>query len=106
MRPLAFLSILPLLAACSGDNNEDSADVDRAAAILALTGDTAAGDAVYSANCSGCHGDAGAGGDPGPNIQGVDPAFAVDTLLNGNGGMPSYASLADQDIADVVAYLQ
>jgi mono/diheme cytochrome c family protein len=106
MRILFLLPVFTLLAACSGHDHEDSAEVDRAAAILALTGDTAAGEAVYGANCSSCHGEAGAGGDPGPNIQGVDPAFAVDTLLNGNGGMPSYASLADQEIADVVAYLQ
>ena len=103
---VAVLPVLSLLSACSGAPEEDSGPVDRAAAILALDGDASAGAEVYGTNCTGCHGADGSGGDPGPNIQGVDPAFAVDTLLNGNGGMPSYATLGDQDIADVVAFLQ
>jgi mono/diheme cytochrome c family protein len=88
-------------------------------------GNAAAGGTVYTANCSGCHGAAGAG-QPGvfpplannPYVTG-DAKEVIHTLnygLNGaikvgtasyNGQMPAWkGNLTDQQIADVVTYIR
>ncbi len=88
-------------------------------------GNLAAGGTVYSANCAGCHGAAGAG-QPGvfPPLAGNayvtgDPKAVIHTLnygLNGaikvgtasyNGQMPAWkGNLTDQQIADVITYIR
>lgn len=72
-----------------------------------LTGDPTAGEAIYADNCASCHGVDASGGS-GPNLLGeVEEGEATDIILNGEGDMPAFAdSLSDQDIADVIAYLQ
>lgn len=79
-----------------------------------------AGEAVYSANCAGCHGQAGAGMAPKmvPNLAGndsiiADPANAIGAMLSGLGvwnhgpAMPSFATqFSDQEIADVTNYVR
>jgi ubiquinol-cytochrome c reductase cytochrome b subunit len=88
-------------------------------------GNAAAGATVFSANCAGCHGAAGAGV-PGafpplannPYVTG-DPKAVIHTLnygLNGaikvgsaayNGQMPAWkGNLTDQQIADVITYIR
>lgn len=88
-------------------------------------GNSAAGGTVYSANCAGCHGAAGAG-TPGvfpplannPYVTG-DAKEVIHTLnygLNGaikvgsasyNGQMPAWkGNLTDQQIADVITYIR
>ena len=82
----------------------------RAAAIMALSGVDVAGADTFSNNCTACHGFDGLGGSVGPSLQGRVPglgdADVVDTLLNGKGGMPSWAHLSDQELADLRAYLR
>jgi mono/diheme cytochrome c family protein len=88
-------------------------------------GNAAAGATVFSANCAGCHGAAGAG-QPGvfpplannPYVTG-DPKEVIHTLNYGlqgsikvgsatyNGQMPAWkGNLTDQQIADVVTYIR
>jgi ubiquinol-cytochrome c reductase cytochrome b subunit len=84
-----------------------------------------AGQAVYSQNCSSCHGAAGAGTPPNfPPLAGNafvtgDPKQVILTVLNGktgaiqvngatyNGQMPPWkSSLSSKDIANVVTYIR
>ncbi len=101
---MKFLPFFFLLAACAGGAKDD-----RITTILALTGDTTAGETVYSTNCTGCHG-ADATGGSGPSLvaafaEGEDEEM-LDYIINGDGDMPAFGeSLADQDIADVWAYV-
>lgn len=99
---LAAALLLPFFAAC--DSGEAS---DEVAAIAALTGDAAAGQAIYDANCTGCHGADGTGGS-GPDITGEDDTEEmIEYVFYGDGDMPAHGdTLEDQEIADVVAYAQ
>lgn len=55
-------------------------------------------------NCYGCHGDYAQGGTMGPNVQGNGGDVAE--ALNGDGGMPSFASaLCPNDATNLAAYL-
>jgi mono/diheme cytochrome c family protein len=102
---LSLLVILPFLglAACATETEEaEGSEVD---AILALTGDTAAGETVFTSNCAGCHGADGTGGS-GPNIVGESAEDIAEAVLYGEGDMPAFGdTLEDQDIADVIAFL-
>ncbi len=103
MRTTAWLLVgLTTVVACGGEGGEDRVDD-----ILALDGDAAAGDAVYAAECSACHGAAGEGGS-GPamsEVAGEGAAEIVEVVLNGDGDMPAFPEIPDQDIADLVAYI-
>jgi len=71
------------------------------------------GKAVYTMNCSGCHGDKAEGGNAGPTLSGADftngykdgNASALYTKISQD--MPSSApgSLTPEQYADVLAYL-
>jgi mono/diheme cytochrome c family protein len=83
-----------------------SAEGDRIDTILALTGDPVEGERQYGANCESCHG-VGATGGSGPSLVGEDePEEFVDVVLSGEGSMPGFDALPDQDIADMLAYVQ
>jgi len=68
------------------------------------------GEAIYNANCSGCHQKDGSG------IPGVFPAMKGSTItngpasdhlnivINGKGGMPAFKMLGDADLASVITY--
>ncbi|HEV2261313.1 MAG TPA: cytochrome b N-terminal domain-containing protein [Candidatus Rubrimentiphilum sp.] len=91
----------------------------------AVSGAAKAGQAVYSQNCSSCHGPAGAGMPPtfpplvsNPFVTG-DPKQVIATVLNGksgpttvngktyNGQMPAWKSqLSTKDIANVITYIR
>src|ERR1700723_929123 len=72
------------------------------------------GAAIFAANCAGCHGADGRGGEHAPNIATApEVQHLMDRELAGiirNGisgaGMPAFSSLKPQEIADVVAYLR
>jgi len=73
-------------------------------------GDAAAGEAVWTANCSGCHGLSGTGANGGPDLTAIPTASDADRVrqkvLNGGGGMPAFeGTLSDQEIADVTEYV-
>jgi cytochrome c oxidase cbb3-type subunit 3 len=73
--------------------------------------DPEAGKALFSANCSTCHG-VDATGEDGPNLHGV-PAALGDSVVAGiirrgipGTGMPSSYILSEQDAANIVSWLR
>jgi mono/diheme cytochrome c family protein len=81
---------------------------DRQTTILDLDGDAVNGADVYDAECAACHGLNGEG-NIGPSmaasVASNDEGQLVDVMLTGADGMPDFADLSDQDIADLVTYL-
>ncbi len=72
-------------------------------------GDAAAGKDLFAAQCASCHG-ANAEGGFGPALAGAPIVENADQFAsivkNGTGGgMPPFAQLSDQEIADLLAYL-
>ncbi len=92
----------------------DSADTGMRAApgAVAAMGDPHHGEAIFSQNCSSCHGAAGAGGGIGPKLKGEkarkDYAAAIVWIKNPMAPMPKlYPSpLSESDVADVAAYVE
>jgi cytochrome c oxidase cbb3-type subunit III len=72
------------------------------------------GAAIFAANCAGCHGADGRGGEHAPNIATapevqhlIDRELAAIIRYGVSGaGMPAFSSLKAQEVADVVAYLR
>jgi hypothetical protein len=90
---------------CMGD------DATRVTTILGLTGDETAGAAVFMNSCglSACHGpdgNSGMGVSLSEHIPEHPPEELTCILLLGEGTMPSQGSLSDQNLADVLAYVQ
>ena len=77
----------------------------RIAEIEALSGDAVAGATLYEANCRWCHGSNGRGAHtmyPGGTLS----PDLIETILEGLSGMPSFDNLSNQEIADIVAYIE
>ncbi|MCH6266064.1 PQQ-binding-like beta-propeller repeat protein [Neobacillus citreus] len=73
------------------------------------TSGTASGEAVYKNNCMACHGDAGAGGHNGPNLQQtkMDKAAIIRQVENGKGQMPPFKdNLTTKEIDAVADYVK
>lgn len=98
--------IAPLaMFACTGEEPVDS-DTDpvdpnaaRIADIADMTGDATAGQIAWDARCESCH-------------AGMAPVFAdlsaesvIEAIIVGPESMPSLGGLADQEIADIAAYV-
>jgi len=72
------------------------------------------GAAIFAANCAGCHGADGRGGEHAPNIATnpevqhlMDRELAAIIRYGVSGaGMPAFSSLKGQEVAEVVAYLR
>ena len=89
-----------LVLACTADVDPEQLD-----AILALEGDPDAGDSLFVEDCEGCHGPGGDGSASAVALEGGDSEGTADALLAGPGVMPSFADESDQDLADLVAYV-
>jgi mono/diheme cytochrome c family protein len=73
-------------------------------------GDPQAGAAVFSENCSTCHGATGLGGNGGPDLTTMPLAQseegAIQQVTNGGGGMPPFGgTLSEEEIQNVAAYV-
>jgi outer membrane protein assembly factor BamB len=73
-------------------------------------GGTTNGEAVFTANCGGCHvlGAAGTTGTVGPNLDQLKPPQAAveEQVRNGGGGMPAFQGrLSDAEIVAVAKYV-
>ena len=102
MRKVLGLALLAMMAC-----GQKASDPQRVDDILALTGDEASGQVVYDNNCPGCHGINGEGGS-GPSMTNavrIGDAAIVDVVLSGKESMPAFDTLADQDIADLLAHI-
>ena len=98
MRSLRLVGLM-IVGACDGGGS-------RVDDILALSGDEAAGDALYAQNCAVCHGASGGGGS-GPNLTGESlDGEVVQVILSGEDEMQAFGDvLSDQEIADILAWL-
>lgn len=104
---MRWIWLVPMVVACGGG------DGTRSDAILALDGDATAGATVYADNCAVCHAASGLGvddGGTGPNLteaagETSEDAEFIGYILNGEGDMPSFSDLTDQEIADVLAHI-
>lgn len=103
---------LAILSMGCGSDEEEEVEADPIADILALSGDSAAGDAIYASNCSSCHAADGTG-DFGPDLTASLPDTAtwtdeaiVERIFDGGNGMTAFGdSLTGQEIADVTEYI-
>lgn len=111
MRSLLILALPAalLLPACDSDDGDDGGS--RNDDIKALTGDAAAGEAVFTqGTCGsmGCHGADGVSGTA-PSLADVVAGHSDDELINavldGSGTMPPN-DLEDQEMADVLAWMR
>ena len=123
---LLSIAVPGLLALTAITTFADSSPSTSASASPALPGDPVAGAAVYTANCTSCHGVSLEGG-IGPTLNPIDttingknsldPTFLINIITNGRqpqagdpksvampvkGGNPA---LTDQNIKDVAAYI-
>ena len=127
-RTAALLWVALSLGTACGDDDDpqpaDAADAGadgstgygnaRRARILGLTGTPATGEGVYLVDCALCHradGTGRTGGGTGKDLtewlRDHDDAAVVDAILDGRPGMPAFgAALADQEVADLAAYLR
>jgi len=89
----------------SGEGESEAEEAGTAA-----SGSPEAGAAVFSENCSTCHGATGEGGNGGPNLKTMPLAQteegAIQQVTNGGGGMPPFGgTLSETEIKDVAAYV-
>lgn len=100
MRGLGWV-LLAMVVGCDGGGGDTDTDpVDRTAAILALTGDPVNGGTLWSQQCNSCHsGLEGVYGD-------LPAADVVDAMLTGPGSMPEFSGYSDQELADILAFMQ
>jgi mono/diheme cytochrome c family protein len=80
----------------------------RVQAVVELEGDAVSGEEVYDEHCASCH---GVGGSGGMTIGQISAEEMAEQILAGGSStvyayMPPFeATLEDQQIADVIAYL-
>jgi mono/diheme cytochrome c family protein len=108
---LAAASILALtgaLVGCGGGGGEASGSGDTLAATAVPTGPPGA--AVYARSCARCHGRNAEGKGDSPALDSVRLATLGDqrlrlTIASGKGRMPGFSNLSQQEVDDLVAYL-
>ncbi len=110
---LLLLAALVLVPACDDGADDEGGGGSRVEKILALPADATAGQTVFTGTCglSSCH---GANGDtPGTpttptltaEIMELSDNAVVGVIINGKDTMPAQAGLSDQQVADVLAYV-
>ena len=93
-----------------GSEGEESSSEEAEPGATAAGGDPEAGAAVFSENCSTCHGATGHGGNGGPDLTTMPLAQseegAIQQVTNGGGGMPAFKGvLSEEEIENVAAYV-
>lgn len=111
--PLLLAGLLSL-PACDdgGDSNDTGGNNSRVDTILALTPDATAGQTVFTETCglASCHGaDGNTPGTPSTKkltdeIMELSDSAVVTVIIDGKDSMPAQ-SLSDQQVADVLAYV-
>jgi mono/diheme cytochrome c family protein len=100
-RRTAVVMAFPLVLATSACGPRDP----RAPDVLALQGEAARGETLYVTHCASCH----------QNLSGWPMTLSlyggegiVSTVIQGvpNTKMPAFATLTDQQLADLYAYLR
>ena len=68
-------------------------------------GDINIGEDLYMADCASCHGVNATGGS-GPSLIGQDADEYFEIIPEGEDDMPAFPAYTDQDITDVIAYIE
>lgn len=78
----------------------------RITRVLNLEADLTTGTELYEGECARCHGPQ-AVGDTAPSLVplGQSDRSVLRTIIEGNAGMGGYFAWPDQDLADVMGYL-
>jgi cytochrome c oxidase cbb3-type subunit 3 len=82
--------------------------------VSASRGDALIGGSLYRANCTGCHGLNGEGGEIGVSLRApgflaiVSDDMLADTILRGraNTAMPAWRQFDNRDVSDLLAYIR
>ncbi len=100
-------------AAASGPiTDADDSGLKPTAEPSSQMGDAKKGQTIFAANCSSCHGAAGAGGGIGPVLKGEkarkDYPAAIAWIKNPQPPMPKLypATLSETDVEDVASYVE
>jgi mono/diheme cytochrome c family protein len=107
---LASASLLSVFALASQGCASKAVESPRSTTILSLKGDAALGQAVFTSKCINCHGADGRTGTAKDDI--VDHAknettdFVNVVIAGKSGQMPSFGSLSDTDLANLLAYVK
>lgn len=106
MKYLVALLMGFMFVGCGEDEGEP-AEGDRSEQIAALSATATAGETTYTQVCAVCHGPDGTGTATGNSLveSNFTKSMIIDIIIEGQGDMSSYASLPDQDIANVTAYV-
>ncbi len=106
------LGALALAAIALPVANAFASAEDPAAAHATLTAEqvTKARELFNANSCNSCHAlaDAGASGSIGPSFDGdtaLDKAYAVNIITNGQGAMPNFGWLGEEDIDLIASYI-
>jgi mono/diheme cytochrome c family protein len=104
-----------VLAGCGGDDGggggeETTATEQTTTTAAGAENAAAAGKAVFTSNCGGCHvlGDAGTNGQNGPSLDELRPdkATVARQVTNGGGRMPAFKDrLSAEQIDQVATYV-
>jgi alcohol dehydrogenase (cytochrome c) len=94
----------------AGEGKQESKPAKPGAQQGTSAPNVSAGQQVFAANCSVCHGATGHGGNGGPDLTSIQSAkqmaVVVKQVENGGGGMPAFrGQLTQQDIENVSAYV-
>ncbi len=115
------LILVPTGLQCKNAKDAPGADINRAPAKAAARTNPYAGNAealaagkkIYERRCGNCHGPEGRGNSKAPNlrdpaIQGAPAGSLFWLLKNGDigDGMPAWSSLPDQQLWQLVTFLQ
>ena len=109
--PASFVAATSLaaltLVACAGTSSSSggTSNADRSAAIAKLSGSATQGKTPFTQNCVTCHGTDAKSGSAAKNLPAESASSAFTQILEGGGGMQSFSSLSDQDIANIWAYV-
>jgi mono/diheme cytochrome c family protein len=90
------------------DKIDDKAATASAKAIMMLPGDPESGKTIFSRSCADCHSMTQRKAGPPLNKAMDTPIVGAKIIRCGSGAMPFYAKdlLSDQQVADVIAYIQ
>ena len=106
-----FFSMVAVFGSACGDKSQDTSSEENTEEPSSenTTEENATpeelGKELYDAKCASCHG-ADAQGGSGPNITHESDSHIYRAVQNGDGAMPAFPELSDDDIDNIIAYIR